>query len=209
MGNTVTITLGLSELSIVFQQARLSDLGGRSNVHSGEDRRSRCFEDQISGHACHLAASLILFRSAYPYLRQRDRVNQDPYRGDGGADFEGTVIDVKGGMMRSSLRPLKHHLVVPKSEYHDGFVYVSCLTDSFVPSVLECYPQLNVHLFGWAHASMLHRMEDKNYMNGIFYGKYVLRNDRLNDLPLPMLDEFSELEHHLEGMYPKYCGDPK
>lgn len=59
----VQIYLNASQLKLIIKQSKLSTLGGSSNVHSGERRKETCFENQISGHACHLAGSLHLYGS--------------------------------------------------------------------------------------------------------------------------------------------------
>ena len=58
--NLVVVTLDQTLLDIVLQQAKLSSIGGSSQARKS-DRQNTLGEDQISGHACHMAASIYLF----------------------------------------------------------------------------------------------------------------------------------------------------
>ncbi len=172
----VPITLDSAELKEVLKQSKLSSIGGRSNARSKEDRAVTLIEDQISGHACHMAASKHLYGSIKNYLEHRDVANASPYASDGHVDFAGTKIDVKGGNKRKDKSILDYNLIVPANEYFDDLCYISALT-KFSLSEIENKDSLKVVIIGWASADML---EEK-----IFFGKkkYMLKNYFLHPLP--------------------------
>lgn len=170
----VTITLNQSQLAIVLQQASLSCIGGASEVRQAK-RQSMLEEDQISGHACHMAASIYLFGSIDKFLEQRYKANSDPYHGDGGVDFLGTKIDVKGGNKRKSVSILDYNLIVSEKEYLPDLCYISALT-KFKKYAIKSQDQLKVRLIGWASSEMLEKQ--------IFYDKpkRMLRNRSLSPM---------------------------
>jgi len=113
--NLVVVTLDQTLLDIVLQQAKLSSIGGSSQARKS-DRQNTLGEDQISGHACHMAASIYLFGNIDKFIEQRDKTNANPFSGDGGIDFLNTCIDVKGGNKRKSVPILDYNLIVPEPE---------------------------------------------------------------------------------------------
>ncbi len=154
----VVVDLDNSLLQIILKQSRLSSIGGSSQAR-GSDRQCTLNEDQISGHACHMASSIHFFGSIDKFLEQREKANADPYKGDGGVDFLGTRIDIKGGNKRKSKNILDYNLIVPEPEYHKDFCYVSALTKKFQESTIASQGVLHVCLIGWASADMLKKQK--------------------------------------------------
>jgi len=170
----VNITLDKEHITEIIEQSTLSCIGGSSNARTG-NRQQTLKEDQISGHACHMAASIYLYGSIDPYLQQRCEANAHPYKGDGGSDFLGTKIDVKGGNKRKSKGMSEYNLIVPQSEYHRDYYYISALT-KFNPSKILNQDELQVCLLGWVLGSSLFPQ--------IFFGKekYMVQNIYLEPL---------------------------
>lgn len=116
--------------------ARNAMIGGRSHIRATEDRLAKLHEDQLTGQLCHAAASEFLFGSYEPWRSQREAADKNPTVGDGGIDFEGWPIDVKGSKMRGSSDPRSYHLIVRPAELKTGTWYIHALVDRDQPSAV-------------------------------------------------------------------------
>ena len=138
----VSIRLPGSVCELAERYARNAMVGGRSHVRASGDRMARLHEDQLTGQLCHAAASVYLFGSFDPWRRHRDEADAEPMKGDGGTDFPGWPIDIKGSRMRGSCDPSDYHLIVRPAEL--------CRSTWYVHSLVSCDRMDTVHLCGIA-----------------------------------------------------------
>jgi hypothetical protein len=153
------------------RQAKLSTIGGKSNIYSRMERLQMCAENQITGHLGEAMNSLFWFGSLQPYLVSRWYANSQPLKGDEGIDVPGSNIDVKRTCWRTETNALDHHLWVRKHEFHYDRLYSFAL--AIRNSVAESGWTIVV---GWASASELRPPKPGE-------DRYELEAFKLNKMP--------------------------
>ena len=109
----------------------------------------------------------------------RQLQDQNPEVGDGGQDFLGLSIDIKGSLMRASKNPMKYCLPVRWRELHPNWIYWLALCESY-----EDW-EATVWLVGWATTGMLPGEPDSD---GPFEGAFTRRAKVLNPfMPIKLL----------------------
>lgn len=164
--NVVDISYTAEYLSALRfdQRVKAATLGGRSRVRSA-DRRAFLVADQWVGLLCNLAVCEFLAGTSAPWVYLRDRADAKPWEGDGGEDFPGVALDVKGSAMRGPADPLSYRLAVRPHERRSGWTYFLALAKENGPG------GATVHIVGAAKDSDL---PDDYERGGPFAGAFVL-----------------------------------
>ena len=173
-GYTIAITLPKSIVQKADHYARNAMIGGRSNIRVTNERMDRLYEDQMTGQLCHAAVSDYLFASFDPWIQQRQEADANPTRGDGGTDFVGWPLDVKGSKMRGSEMPDDYHLIVRPAELHDSVWYVHALVAKNANDL--------VYLTGIARGYTIRQTEVMT--SGPFRGAYAIKTWNLSAIEL-------------------------
>jgi hypothetical protein len=134
----------------------------------------RLYEDQMTGQLCHAAVSEYLFGSFEPWIEQRKQADANPTKGDGGTDFLGWPLDVKGSRMRRSPEPNEYHLIVRPAELHDDVWYILALVAANASDV--------VYLAGVASGYTIRKTPTKT--SGPFVGAYAIAAPELSAIEL-------------------------
>jgi hypothetical protein len=155
--------------------ARRAEIGGVSQIESGQARADNLSERQVTGQAAQLAFNLYQFGDVHAYRVSRWHADANPKKGDGGSDVPGLNLDVKGRRMRYGddvaeyLRSGK--LPVRPKERHRDFVYVLVYVRMDVTKA---------YIFGWLHEADLPRKVDQS---GTFKGAFTVPAARVNPYP--------------------------
>ena len=104
-------------------------VGGRSSIRRG-DRAALLAVDQWVGLVCNLAVCEFLAGSPAPWALLRDRADANRYAGDGGEDFPGLAVDIKGASLRGNPDPLRYRLAVRPRERRAGWTYFLAIARS-------------------------------------------------------------------------------
>lgn len=124
------VSLSGEELEVAKTNAKLCSMGGRSTVRGRASREASLLEDQVTGQVCELAFSKYWFGSITQYQQARFARNQNPRVGDGGYDFPGFAMNVKGSLRRDPNRPFeKYHLLIRPAERKQGMTYIQAVAD--------------------------------------------------------------------------------
>jgi hypothetical protein len=125
-----TVSLSGEEIELARTHAQLCSLGGRSQVRGRASRDASLSEDQLTGQVCELAFSKYWFGSTTQYQQSRWTRNNNPRVGDGGFDFPGFAMNVKGSLRRDPNRPFeKYHLLIRPAERKQGMTYIQAVAD--------------------------------------------------------------------------------
>ena len=158
----------------VIKNATKAEIGGSSNIRSGNDRKNKLGTDQLVGQIATYCGSVYLTGSPDGWSKARDIANANPYAGDGGVDIIGLDnVDIKGSLMRRSQNPLDYRLLVRERERHKGWIYVLGLVPKSRP--------YTTHLVGWAYDEDL---PEETYSGSIpvLHGAYVIEAKNLRGM---------------------------
>lgn len=194
----IRITLPSSVVQQADQYAKNAMIGGRSNVRASDDRMARLYEDQMTGQLCHAAASVYLFGSFDPWKQQRQQADANPTKGDGGTDFLGWPIDVKGSKMRRSDDPNDYHLIVRPAELHDDVWYIRALV------ARDCSDM--VYLAGVASGSTIRKTIPA--VSGPFAGAYAIATAQLAAIELVWVASRNADTMHAQSLGIEGVGEP-
>ena len=165
----IIINLGSSAFAAAEWAASQTLIGGDNSVPSNNS----LWDDQMTGHLCELALYRYWYGSPVPdnWILSRYLQNINRLRGDGGSDFVGGNVDVKGSRMRGGLSLCDYHLLVRQRQSSSAW-YVLALLD---------WDKRVVHLMGWLPDGEL---PDQPSQDGdIFPGAYCVPANRLYRLP--------------------------
>lgn len=147
----IIVRFDATQLTTILYHARAKTIEGVSWIVPDRDKRNKLnYGHQVTGQLCTAAFHLYLTGDMETYDGQRQEQNKTPYKGDGGFDFPGVCIDVKGTKIRAGWQPIQYSLLVRPQERHTGWVYVHGIAD------YELYPEGGfrsnpvVYLTGWA-----------------------------------------------------------
>lgn len=168
--DVVSILIPKEHFELIQENAKEAEIGGRSQIRSGQDRQAALSEDQLVGQMANYAGILYLTESVDPYREIREQANRNKYEGDGGIDIPGFAIDIKGSLMRGGSNPAQYRLPVRPRERHENWVYVLALVRSVY------YHE--VYLVGWVTDNELPGIDTI----GIFKGAHTVFADRLQPM---------------------------
>lgn len=172
--DVITHTVDIKDTDLIISNAKLAEIGGKSQFRSSKQRHNNLSEDQLVGQISTFCGSIILTGSSEGYIKAREKANKNPKQGDGGVDIIGlSNVDIKGSLMRYSSNPLNYRLLVRPKERHDDWIYVLGLVPKERP--YKC------HLVGWAKDSDL----PKSTYNGpiqSLHGAYVIEAINLRNM---------------------------
>jgi hypothetical protein len=172
--DVITHTVDIKYTDLIISNAKLAEIGGKSQFRSSKQRHNNLSEDQLVGQISTFCGSIILTGSSEGYIKAREKANKNPKQGDGGVDIIGlSNVDIKGSLMRYSSNPLNYRLLVRPKERHDDWIYVLGLVPKERP--YKC------HLVGWAKDSDL----PKSTYNGpiqSLHGSYVIEAINLRNM---------------------------
>lgn len=179
--------LDRNSLAIIYQDAKLACLGGKSHVRNGDDRQDSLIIDQMVGLIGNYAGAIWRDGDARAYLDQRHAQNRLASVGDGGYDLPRCRIDFKSSMMRYSQDPSTYNLLVRPQERKAGWIYVCVLVSKFDLDSLKEKAELLVYMTGWLHDRQLPKDVEKS---GPFQGAHVVSVMNLQPL-IPFYYEYS------------------
>jgi hypothetical protein len=166
--------LSQSDIEAAAGYAGRAQVGGQSQVRSGQDRQQQLATDQLVGQLGELALSKYLGGTRLFYELTRTIRDLDPHAGDGGGDLLATNVDVKCSLMRAANNPLAYRLLVRPRERHPNTVYVLALVE---PDVWQTG---KVCLVGWCKDTHLPKQP---LAEGPFAGAHVVLATELRPLP--------------------------
>lgn len=170
----ITHIVSSKDTDLIINNAKLAEIGGRSQIRSQTQRSTNLAEDQLVGQISTYCASMVLTGSPEGYIKAREKANADPLSGDGGIDIIGlNNIDIKGSLMRYSDNPLNYRLLVRPKERHKNWIYVLGLVPKERP--YKC------HLVGWMQDSALPSSTYNGPIKSL-HGAYVVEANKLNKI---------------------------
>ena len=173
----ITHVIDPKYISLIIDNAKKAEIGGRSQIRNNVQRQNNLAEDQLVGQISTFCGSIILTHSPEGYIKAREKANATPTQGDNGIDICGLAnVDIKGSLMRYSSNPLNYRLLVRPKERHNNWIYVLGLVPKERP--YKC------HLVGWAKDDDL---PNDTYSGEIksLHGAYVIdavKLRKINDL---------------------------
>ena len=170
----ITHIVSSKDTDLIINNAKLAEIGGRSQIRSQKQRSNSLAEDQLVGQISTYCASMVLTGSSQGYVEARNKANANPTKGDDGVDIIGLPnIDIKGSLMRYPSNPLNYRLLVRPRERHDNWIYVLGLVPKERP--YKC------HIVGWAKDQDL-PSETYNGQIQSLHGAYVLEGHMLRNI---------------------------
>lgn len=171
--NIITYTISDPDLAFIRRMAKEAELGGFSEIRSGENRKRNLSNDQVVGQLGTFVGSRHLLGDSRDYRATRWYANKNKWSGDGGSDISGANIDIKTSMVRNKSKDLlTYKLLVRPRELYDGWIYILSLVTRITQTEAE------VKLIGWASNDMF----GEPAKSGIFSGAHVLEAKDLNPI---------------------------
>lgn len=169
----IEIPIYPAEVAFLRGLASKAEIGGRSQIRSGADRRENLEQDQLVGQIGNYAGHKHFFGNANLYRISRWYADIYPTMGDGGSDVPGANIDFKASRLKPGRSVTDYRLLVRPAERHPGTVYVLIVVD------LDADP-VKAHLVGWAAE---HELPAETLTTGPLAGAYALPAAELHPLP--------------------------
>lgn len=176
----VEMWLNVAEINYCVQQAKFAEIGGHSNIRSGEDRANKLGIDQLVGQIGQYALSIYLFGEPGQYYIQRMAANLQPTIGDQGQDILGLNVDCKTSLKRNNKDPLTYRLLVRPQERHANWCYILALVHPNDQKKILLTEPIMIQLVGWASDGEL---PVDCEVSGPFKGAHILKAPHLNPLP--------------------------
>lgn len=124
-----------------------------------EDRKETFSIDVLAGQLGNLYGAIYLLgeeEGRKKYIEFREKMNADPYRGDGGQDLVGIPVDFKTSYNRNGYPVERLNLIVNAKERYPDITYIQLVLS---------YDEKTIDVIGWIDESQMTKEKSERFRN--------------------------------------------